>query len=424
VLESFFPAQAGALTTLPEITKPLEPYKDQLLFLGALELRTQVDLNKAYNGHDANQALLTGMKSDPKMVPGPSVDQVIADAIIKKVSLPRRSLELGALVPPGDGPYSRISFRAAGSANTPETDPWKVADALFGGAAGTVTGASGPPLPTADETKRRARRKSVLDFVLKDLGRYTRTLGTADREKVQAHLEAITEIERQLQAVPRDPAPASASCGKPALPAKVSTNAWSKDDVKNYPTVVKAQMDLLVAALCADYTRVATLMLTDAFGTNLVGHWLADRAGPAILNTDYHLLTHDYPKGDPQLRLKVIFETWFMEQLAYLVGRLKAIPEGAGTMLDNTAVVLVDPMGNGSVHRTSGNPFLIAGSCGGYFKTGRYIKYGEFGSKSYDGSYRFVPHNGLLVALCNAMDAPATSFGDAGYGGELAGLRG
>lgn len=427
VFENFWPAQPGPLTTLPSITAPLLPYKDRLLMLGAVDLRAHAeDPNYGgYMGHDANIALMTGTKTRSKdgntAVGSPSVDQVIADALLARgVALPRKSLELGVLIPAGDDQHYRISYRGANAANAPQNDPWKLADDLFGGAAGTPSQAAGPS--AADELRRK-RRKSVLDLVGRDLERYAKNLGGGDRQKVQAHLDSVREIERQLTTI-TTPTDGGASCGKPALPAKTGTNGWLADDVKNYPALAKAQMDLLAAALCADVTRVATFMLTDCFGTNLVFHWLAQSAGAGIVNRNYHDMTHNFPKTDEERGYKVAVETWFMQQYAYLVGLLAGTPEGGGSVLDQSAVVLVDPMQNGSFHNVMGAPFVIAGSCGGYFKTGRYLKLGEFGPASWDASYKYTPHNGVLAALCNAMGVPRETFGDPTYGGEPAGLRG
>ena len=92
-------------------------------------------------------------------------------------------------------------------------------------------------------------------------------------------------------------------------------------------------------------------------------------------------------------------------------------------MLDNTAVVLFDMFGNGSTHDVRGGPFVIIGSCGGYFKTGQYLKFGDFGPATKEANRRYTPHNGLLVSLCNAMQAPRETFGEPVYGGELPGIK-
>jgi hypothetical protein len=120
---------------------------------------------------------------------------------------------------------------------------------------------------------------------------------------------------------------------------------------------------------------------------------------------------------------KVRAERWFFEQMAYVIRRLEAVPEPGGSMLDHSVVWWANNMSDGDRHQCRGMPWVLAGRCGGALRTGRYLRYGDWGAASpYEGS-RFVPHNGLLVALANAMEVPTETFGDPRFGGELPGLR-
>ena len=73
----------------------------------------------------------------------------------------------------------------------------------------------------------------------------------------------------------------------------------------------------------------------------------------------------------------------------------------------------------------SGNPLAMAGGYDGSYRTGRYIKPSDWGQSSYNPASKYIPHNGLLVSLANAMDVPVAAFpiGDTRYGGELTALR-
>jgi hypothetical protein len=112
------------------------------------------------------------------------------------------------------------------------------------------------------------------------------------------------------------------------------------------------------------------------------------------------------------------------EQVARLAKGLDAAVEGTGTTLDNSVIVVGNDMNEGSGHYVGGLPFVLIGSCGGYFKTGRTVKLGNWANKT--GSYwsgdSNVPHNKLLASLSNAMDVPTTSFGE-GYSGTLDELK-
>jgi hypothetical protein len=101
-----------------------------------------------------------------------------------------------------------------------------------------------------------------------------------------------------------------------------------------------------------------------------------------------------------------------MERFAYLLGQLDAVPEGTGTMLDNTVILLGSEVARGNSHSHMNAPFILAGSAGGYFKTGQYLNIAGD-----------VPHNNLLVSILNSMDVAATTFGDTNYcTGPLSGL--
>jgi len=110
---------------------------------------------------------------------------------------------------------------------------------------------------------------------------------------------------------------------------------------------------------------------------------------------------------------KVNCDTWFQSQIAYVIGQMKTIVDPSGkSMLDSSVVVGMNNMRTGT-HETTGVPVVMAGSCGGYFKTGRSLNLPAG-----------TPNNGLLIALCNAMGAHTDTFGSAAYGGELAVLKG
>ena len=88
---------------------------------------------------------------------------------------------------------------------------------------------------------------------------------------------------------------------------------------------------------------------------------------------------------------------------AYFLGELAKIPEGAGTMLDNTLVFCCNELARGNVHSHNPMPYLLAGGAGGGLKTGRFL--------TYNGD----PHNNLLVSLMNVMGVQATTFGDPNF---------
>jgi hypothetical protein len=100
--------------------------------------------------------------------------------------------------------------------------------------------------------------------------------------------------------------------------------------------------------------------------------------------------------------------SWYSQQVSYLLDKLESIPEGDGTLLDNTLVVWGSELGKGNSHSFQKVPFVLAGGAGGTFETGRYLTFDN------------LEHNRLLVSLCRAMGlGQQNNFGttDIGSGG-------
>jgi hypothetical protein len=134
---------------------------------------------------------------------------------------------------------------------------------------------------------------------------------------------------------------------------------------------------------------------------------------------EIHAIAH---QGAAAYDRKIKIDTWYMTQLAYLTKLLDDTAEVGGTMLDHSVIAVGNDMTEGSFHSVSAIPFILIGSCGGYFRTGRVVKVGSWAGKT--GQYwrsgnTGVPNNRLLATLSTAMDLPAASFGDAAYGGNL-----
>ena len=358
IKSSFYPA--GNELTFGDTIKPLEPYAKKVL------MPTGLGLNLAtYAGHFAWGALWTG-QAKGRTGQGPSIDQTVSDAIAKKVTLPVPLMNTGVRHI-GDGQPS--SWRAAGQKNVPEGDPARLFNRVFAGAT--------MPAPVLDTL--RGQRKSVLDFVRRELDNFGKRLGPEDRGKIGAHQESLRDIEKRLSAPT-----AGAGCSKPMV-------AMAKDT----PTVMKTMYDIMAAALKCDVTRVATIDKYDDGGGD------GNSFGNIGVSRDYHAVAHG---GGPD---KVKIDQWLYSNVANLVKQLDETPEGAGTALDNTVIVVGNGQEDGGSHRVGPIPFLLIGSCGGFFKTGRVVKYTN------------APHNKLLATICNAMDVPVTGYGAANLSGTL-----
>jgi hypothetical protein len=370
---TFYPS--GTELTLGGTLTPLEPYKSKIIMPVGLDQKVLLDMNnREYDGHFTYPCLFTGTAenvAESRKPQGPSIDQVISDSIAKNVKLTAPLLNLGVRSS-GDG--EPTSWKAAGQKNVPETDPLRLFQRLFAGAS--------MPAPQVDALLQR--RKSILDFLGKDLEAYGTRLGTEDRAKIQAHLTAIRDLEKQLEG---GTAP-TLSCTAPAAPAAT----------KDVPTLMKLMFEMAGIALTCDHTRVITIDLYDdggGDGNNFP--WLG-------ISDDYHAVAH---AGGSQAEAKTKIDNWIFSQVALMLAKLDGAQEGAGTALDNTVVVTANDMEDGASHYVGKIPFVLIGSCGGYFKTGKVVKYSK------------TPHNRLLVSLLNAMDVQVDSFGATGYGGAL-----
>jgi hypothetical protein len=117
----------------------------------------------------------------------------------------------------------------------------------------------------------------------------------------------------------------------------------------------------------------------------------------------HHDLSHHGRDAKKLEKIKKI-NTFHIEQLAYLVGRLKAVKESNGTtLLDNVMMVYGSGIGDGDRHNHDDLPILLLGKGGGTIESGRHLK---FGGKPE------TPLMNLYLAMFDRMGAPAERFGD------------
>jgi len=171
----------------------------------------------------------------------------------------------------------------------------------------------------------------------------------------------------------------------PAVPAALDPT--SEDDM---PTIAALHLDMLATAFACDLTRVASYQISTSLN-HIRYPWLNSLG-------EGHALSHMGP-SDPDARLELVArQSWHSQLVSGFLRRLSEIPEGAGTVLDNTLVVWGNEVSEGNTHSHQNMPFVLAGG-GWYFRTGRTLKYTD------------ASHNDLLVSILNAMGNPATTFG-------------
>ena len=165
-------------------------------------------------------------------------------------------------------------------------------------------------------------------------------------------------------------------------------------------------MDLITAALSCGLTRVVTLALGDGEDYNIYFPWLGI-TGKGIEFPTRHKHDIAHRPGENNID-KINTEKWFMSKFARLLDNLSGVPEGNGTMLDNTVVLWLNSMNSGYSHTVLKLPTIVAAGANMGIRTGGRLL--ELGS---------VAHNKLLASLANSVGVPMDSWGDERYKGTL-----
>ena len=304
---------------------------------------------------------------------GQTIDRLIARTISEGASL--RSLNVGLHkegTRSADGPNIMLPTRQ---------DPFEVFQQLF-------AGSSNPEYRKQLEDNLR-RRKSIFDQATDDLTALRRRLPTAEKAKLEQFSTTMREVELSLGRILEQRA--CTEVGEP--PKEGMTDVHGKSTYRGavIPEIAYAHVDIVAQALVCGLTNVAALALTP--GT---AHFkfLGATEGK-------HQLNH----GGSQDLLTVL-DAWHAERVASLCRQLDAVPEGDGTMLDNTLVVWLNVNG-GQHHNGFGNhPAMVIGNVGGKLKTGRAIAYKgveKTGERCISDFY---------TSLLEVFDVPVETFGD------------
>jgi hypothetical protein len=387
IAQNWRPNGSERAFTLSPILSPLSDHQNDLIVVQGLRLMADA---KGDGHQDGIAGLLTGDRLNPGEFRGGagssgwasniSLDQRIAQLIGKDTRF--ASLEFGVQVRDATV-WHRISYLGSDQPVPPESDPLRAYARIFGGAA-----ASDPALVT----RQLQLRKSMLDVVLDDFHEFNANLGAADKAKLDSHFAALRDIEQRLSI------PAASSCSPPELGAPL--NLFLND---NYPAIGRLQMDLLATSLACDLTGVASLLWSRA----------ASRTRFTWLNIqeEHHTLSHAGDGDTAAMDALTRINAWYAGEFAYLISKLKSFSEGEGSVFDGCALLWGNELGKGNSHSHDDAPFVLAGSGGGHFQTGRYL------------AYQGEPHNNLLLSLIHAMGGQDASFGAADWcTGTLAGL--
>lgn len=393
VQESFWPTRQGELTRAL-LQEDLERHDRAVAVLAEYAEKLNVVHGLRYNfstsgcGHaDGCFQCLTasrpdGNNSNKTMAMGPSIDWVISRALdppgVEPVSLyaGETSSYLGDL----------ILYRGPRERRAGERNPLNAYQRLFG----SMSPSNGSE--QEEELQRLAlRRKSVNDLVRSEMQALLSRpeLSAGDRARLDAHLSAIRDLEMSI----------ATGCRMTEL------DAFDANDVD---AVVRTHIDLIVMAMACGKSHAATLCIGN--GNDQTQYIIDGRR-----TERYHYISHrvrsDGATGEAIPDAELLhhkIDKKFAGYFKYLLDRLSSVQTPTGTLLDDGVAIWFNDLENGPPHGSRNLPWVLAGSCGGALRTGRYIR----GEWTINRIHNVI---GAAVGVKNAAGAPLDDFGDSSY---------
>lgn len=320
----WIPAETGADFELTPCLAPLKSVRNYVHVISGID-NVAARLNGQGNGHfSALCGLTTGTAFNGRGATGPSIDYTLGKTMGLQYRFP--SLQIGvAQESHGEAVHRNMSWAGYERPIPPEMIPQNLFDRLFGVKNESWVG----------------RKKSVLDLVKQDAAELRSTLGAEDKLRLEEHLTSVRDLERAVASLPPD-------YGKNVKePEDIS-------DLTDYPRIAKIQSDLLVHAFASGQTRAASYMLTKCQSLTRFP-WLG------LGGNRHHDYTHNNAGSPEQQRTMRDICRWHVEEFAYLLERMRSIPEGDGNVLDNTACVFVHEHAEANSHKCNGLAMLVAG---------------------------------------------------------------
>jgi hypothetical protein len=377
------PQGAGASFELSRVLKPMAPFRQDMSILSGLAHRNGMALGDGPGDHArAAASYLTGVHprktAGADIQNGISVDQIAAQHLGSATRF--ASLELGCddsrTVGNCDSGYScaytnSLAWRGPSTPMPPETNPRLVFERLFGDIDTSLT-------PEARARRLRYRR-SILDLVGERTTELSATLGPADKRKLDEYLSSIRAIEQRIARAEKDLTGLTPTIDKPTgIPVL-------------YADYVNLMFDLQLIAFQTDMTRVVTMMM---------GREGSMRTYPEIGVPDpHHPLTHHRGNVEWIERVTKVNEL-HMQLFAGFIAKMKATPDGDGSLLDHSVVIYGSGLSDGNRHTHEDLPVMLVGK-GGNFKLGHHITYPQG-----------TPMTNLYLTLLDRMGVQPEKLGD------------
>jgi hypothetical protein len=369
---------AGEDMELGKSLEPMAPFKSKMNFVNGLFNRSAVGVG-IHPGQTGNILSGAALQKGAELRGGISVDQMLANHIGQDTVQP--SMVLGC-EQPITGYHetnfsmaysSYISWQSATSPVPMEVYPSLAFDSLF-------------------ENRGNMRNQSILDRVRGEASSLSRRVSSGDKAKLDEYLTSVREVEKRIDSMRRAQEKArerSVDRSQPLATMERPDNGLP-EDIRDH---MRLMCDILALAFQTDKTRVATLLLCRDI-SGLFYPFLDVRSS-------HHPASHS-DQSDAYERIS----RYYCSQLAYLAGRLDAMREGEGTVLDNSCLMFISNMWSGSKHDSTKLPLLLAGGLGGELETGRVLDYSDKG----DENRKLCS---LYLSIMDRMGVSLDRFGDA-----------
>jgi hypothetical protein len=379
IMKNYLPTTVGREFELTPTLASMSPYRDNLLVVSGLNsLPTRERPGGAHA--KASTRFLTNVSpptSETWLDVGISMDQILADETGKVTQLPSLELTMesgetsGACDTGYACPYtSTIVWKSANTPLPTQNNPRVVFERLFGDA-----GTTDPKVRIA----RMRQQKSVLDSVTEEISHLQSGLPASDRVKLTEYLSAIRDVEQRIQL-----AEAQADQQLPLVdhPAGIPAD-WEAH--------MKLMIDLQVLAYQCDLTRVITFM---------VGREHSGMTYPQIGVPDAHHPISHYAGELEKIEKVAKINKYHAEMFAYYLERLRATPDGDGTLLDHIVMMYGAGIADSNSHDPYDIPIVLAGGGTGLLKGGRHIRFKD------------VPLANLHLTLLDHFGIHMEKFGD------------
>jgi hypothetical protein len=378
-MEYWSPKGEGASFELSPILEPLAAYRSQMLVLSGI----QANWNYIHAG--ASGSFLTGAthggRNEVEIVADVSMDQLLARRFAKETQV--ASLELAMDLPANAGACTgnlscaythTLSWRSPTQPLPMEWNPRAVFEKLFGD--------SGSTERAAREARLR-QHKSILDSVTEKLASLKKELGPRDQVKVDEYAEAIRDVERRIQKAEEQ--------RDIELPPSLSHMEQPQGAPPVFEDHLALMLDLQLLAFQSDLTRVISFML---------GKEQSARPYPQIgVPEAHHPLSHHNDIPELVAHMSKI-NRYHTELFAQYLAKLRATPDGDGSLLDHMTILYGSGISNSTRHSGDNLPLLLVGGGAGRLKGGRHLKYSGKPTMA-----------NLLVTLMVKLDAPVERLG-------------